>query len=239
MLKLLSRQFAFLAVFFVAALAAGCDGSSFDNETISKQPKVSEITSFPISLDAQCRGGEQELYDECSDQLRLFEDALVEARRQNKTLLVSFGAEWCIWCHVFEKYIKGQAGKFTYTFGEPGSPRSDTETLFERRDEATAIKQAEELNNYFAANFVLVHIDAEYAPQGWDVLEQMNASSYFDNWLPFIFATDDKGMFVAQLPHGPIEERRDGIFDWYRGYDRPLMLEKLRNMRMQASSNTE
>ncbi|MEM1086499.1 MAG: hypothetical protein AAGH90_02125 [Pseudomonadota bacterium] len=218
----------------ISALSACGDGATSSQISVSEEVEYAAITTFPISLDRQCRGGEQEMYDECGDQMDLFESAMIKANSQNKTLLVSFGAEWCIWCHVFDKYIKGEAGQFTYTFGEPGDARAQTETLYERRDEATARKEAKELNEFIAENFVLVHIESDYAPGGWDVLDQAGAANYFDNWVPFIFVTDRSGAFVAQLPHGPIEERRDGMFDWYRGYDRPLMLSRLRNMRESA-----
>ena len=236
LVKIIVRTTSSLVAALCIAASAACGNDSSPNSTsVSDEPEYAAITTFPLSLDPECRGSQQEIYDECGDQLVLFESALTEANAQNKTLLVSFGAEWCIWCHVFDKYIKGEAGKFTYTFGEPGDARAQTETLYERRDEATARKEAQALNSSIADNFVLVHIESDYAPCGWDVLDRAGAADYFDNWVPFIFVTDRNGTFVDQLPHGPIEERRDGMFDWYRGYDRSLMLGKLEEMRVSAT----
>ena len=61
----------------------------------------SKVTAFPQALDPECRDGRAKLYDQCGDQLALYEAAFAQAQAEEKVLLVSLGAEWCVWCHVF------------------------------------------------------------------------------------------------------------------------------------------
>lgn len=77
-------------------------------------PAIAEgglVESFPKALDKDCRDGRAKTYDQCGDQFALFEEAFATAQAQEKVLLVSLGAEWCFWCHVF-------AG----TVSNPGAP---------------------------------------------------------------------------------------------------------------------
>ncbi len=50
------------------------------------------VTSFPLSLDAQCGVGLARLYDECGSQRVILEQALAEARATNRVVLVNYGA---------------------------------------------------------------------------------------------------------------------------------------------------
>ena len=59
------------------------------------------VTAFPKALDPECLDGRAKTYDQCGDQFALFEEAFETAQEQEKVLLVSLGAEWCVWCHVF------------------------------------------------------------------------------------------------------------------------------------------
>ena len=74
-----------------------------------------KITTIPSEFNKNCRRGRAKLYDECSDQSLIFEAAKQLAAAENKVLLVSYGAEWCIWCHVFAKYIHGERTRFEST----------------------------------------------------------------------------------------------------------------------------
>src|SRR5439155_676841 len=40
------------------------------------------------------------IYDETADASKQIAEALVAAKKQNKKVLVQFGANWCGWCHV-------------------------------------------------------------------------------------------------------------------------------------------
>ena len=72
------------------------------------------VTSYPKTLDETCRDGRAKTYDQCGDQFAMYQEAFDDAQEQDKVLLVSLGAEWCVWCHVF-------AG----TVAAPGAPLED------------------------------------------------------------------------------------------------------------------
>jgi len=107
-------RFFILALAFVI-FAAGCRDSQPTSGISEKEIAAIQITSFPEQIDRNCRNGKAKIYDECSDQIDLFEAAQSKAQAEGKITLVSYGAEWCIWCHVFDAYIHGQLDKFTYT----------------------------------------------------------------------------------------------------------------------------
>lgn len=69
------------------------------------------VTAFPKVLDKNCLDGRAKTYDQCGDQFTMYQQAFETAQEEEKVLLVSLGAEWCFWCHVF-------AG----TVAAPGAP---------------------------------------------------------------------------------------------------------------------
>lgn len=75
---------------------------------------TSVVKHFPETLDKNCKDGLAKLYDECGDQSKVLNSAINLAKKENKTVLIVYGAEWCIWCHVFDKYIKGEIGSYEY-----------------------------------------------------------------------------------------------------------------------------
>ena len=95
---------------------------------------------------------------------------------------------------------------------------------------------ASDLAAFVARNFVVVHVDLELAPNGAAVLETTGAAKHFTNHVPFIYTVAANGRFAARFQHDPAERRRDGMLDWYRGYDRTNMLEQLEKMRVAASA---
>ncbi len=200
------------------------------------EPPISnaKITSIPATLDKACRRGRATLYDECSDQRTLFAAAMKQAAAENKVLLVSYGAEWCIWCHVFEKYIHGERTRFEYTYGSASAPDARrTATLFEREPEDVAAEAAA-LNAYVASSFVVLHIDGQYAPNSDAVMEETGADEFMGDGIPFIFTVDREGRYAGHLDHDLVERRRD-TDDWYRGYDRRKLMAELQRMHAAAS----
>lgn len=193
------------------------------------------LRSFPETIERGCKGGSAKIYDECGDQHALFRAALAEANRTGKTLLVSYGAEWCIWCHVFHDYVAGVSGTFTHTFSDHADVTRDTATMFEMpKPEAEA--EAELLERFVAENFVLVHLEMRYA----DGADEAIASTGFDPfdvaWLPFIFTVSPDGRFGAYLDHDTVESRREGVF-WFRGYHRQALIGELERLRAAALAN--
>jgi hypothetical protein len=194
-------------------------------ETPTTAPtETTAVTSLPSALDRSCRDGRARLYDECGSQTAIFQQALEEGRATGKTVIVSYGAEWCIWCHVFDNHLNGLTGRFSYPV------EGEKVTLVERsgRD---VLGDAMALNEYASRNLILVHIEGDHAPDGWQVIEATGAGQRFDQAYPFIFAVSPDGAFAAVLEDGPIETRRDTIGDWYRGYDRAGLLAELQRMR--------
>ena len=116
-------------------------------------PKLQQIyTGFPESIDPQCRDGTATIYDECGDQLALFREALARANAENKVLLVEYGAEWCIWCYVFNAYINGDKGRFRYRYASAKEPEAWSTRTFEEDDDVAG---AEELRDFVARHFVV------------------------------------------------------------------------------------
>jgi len=193
-----------------------------------------EITRFPEKLDRNCRNGRAKLFDECADQFAMFQNALRRARAEGKVLLISFGAEWCIWCHVFDQYIHGGKTRFTYTFGGPDNPdRKETATIYEKeKKDVTA--DANALRSYVSTSFVIVHIDGQFAPNGHAVLERTGADGRFDGSIPYVFTVTAKGRFAARLEPARVETRRDGWWDWYRGYSRAALMAHLAELHKAA-----
>ena len=208
----------------------GCtnNGNAISSEAID----AIQITSYPEKIDKTCRGGKAKIFDECADQVDLFNQAMSRAKAEGKIVLVSYGAEWCIWCHVFDAYINGDTDKFTYTYGQPRNDERYTHTMRERATEDVS-QQAYDLKTFVSENFVVAHIDYEHSPDGDDVLSQAKAWDNFDGGVPYIFTVDTSGLFAADFDHDKAELRRD-TDDWYRGYDRVQLLAEMK--RMQAAA---
>lgn len=191
-------------------------------------------TGFPASVDPHCRDGTATIYDECGDQVALFDEALARANAENKVLLVEYGAEWCIWCHVFNAYINGDKGRFRYTYASAKQPEAWSTKTFE---EDADVEGADELRDFVARHFVVVRIDYQYAPNGAEVLAQTGAERHFSGGLPFVFTVDSHGQYAATFEGDGLEKRR-GSFNWYRGFHRDTMLKVLTSMRNAALRST-
>lgn len=214
--KIFVRLIAFLAVLAISFPAFA-------------EAKSLPIISYPPQIDKTCRKGKAKLYDECSDQLALFNKALRRANKEKKVLLVSYGAEWCIWCHVCDKHLQGEITSFKYKV----AARSDRErgyqvTLWER-EKRNVKAEAVALNKFASKSFVLVHIDSKYADNGLAVLKKTGALKRYQGGLPYIFTVNSAGQFSERHWHDRNAIRRD-TWDWYRGYNRRALLDELKKM---------
>ena len=197
-----------------------------------------EVSTVPEEIQRDCRGGRAVLYDECGSQTKLLLKGISRAESEGKVLLVSYGAEWCIWCHVFQQYVKGHHSTMTYRFSHPGDNETEEVTLNER-PATDPTDNAAALTTFVAERFVLLHIENYYSPDGYEVLTRTDADSTFDGGLPYIFTVDTKGRYATHFKHNHIETRRDNGADWYRGYDRPALMAELARMEVAAGQATK
>ena len=61
------------------------------------------LNSYPLANDCDSTG---KVYDLCIDQEVVYETAVNQALKENKIIIVSFGAEWCGWCHKLDNVFK-------------------------------------------------------------------------------------------------------------------------------------
>ena len=158
--------------------------------------KPHEVESFPKFLQSDCRDGNANLYDECGSQMLIAQAAFRSAVDTGKTPLIVFGAEWCIWCHVFDKHVKGIYNKFSYEWEYEGEIQRWS--MRERANKA-AKEQAEKLNKYVADNFVLVHIESDFAPDGSDVINSIGFDRNKIYYYPYILVVDSNGMYAGHM----------------------------------------
>jgi len=228
-MKRIVRRASWLVILIFGELAA-CGG-----DPVAVPAKT--YMGYPASIDPQCRDGKARIFDECGDQAALFSAALDRAKGERKVLLVEFGSEWCIWCHVFEAHVNGGYNRFQYTYGSPDETEARYTHTFDEGPGADAAAAAS-LRDFVASTFVIVHVDAEYAPNGWKVLATTGAQEHFPGGIPFVFTVDGTGRFAAMFNHGAAEVRRESVSDWYRGYNRAALLQQLTAMRDAARGNT-
>lgn len=217
----------------IALVLAGCSKESIAGP--QRAVPQTELVHFPASVDPACHNGKSQLFDHCADQLEIYRSALFRAREEGKVLLVSFGADWCIWCHVFDRYVKGYYNEFSYQYGDEQSSETYSDTLYER-PKGDVSAEAGELAEFVARHFVLVHIDYQKAPNGDAVLSENEAWDYFKDSVPFIYSVDANGKFAATFDHDRVQYRRD-TRDWYRGYDRVALLAELRELYAAAKTD--
>lgn len=176
------------------------------------------LVTYPQSLDSSCRGGRQRAYDECSNQMDLFSAALARAKAEDKALLVIIGAEWCGWCRAFDAHLDGATGPYN---------------RLSAKKKGDVSRAALDLVSYTAGNYVVVHIEDEYAPGTDEVIAATQVGDNFQGYYPTIFSVTPNGTFAAKLDH-PYVKIQKGAPDAYQGYDRSLVLKELKRLRKAA-----
>ena len=203
-------------------LTSGCD-----QQPAKTSPKHA-IISYPTTIDSACRDGKAKIYDECGDQFALYKTALARAVAEDKILLVSYGAEWCIWCHVFEDYINGESSAFTHTYSDEDDKKRYTSTLYEREDYDVS-QEAIDLATMVADKFVILKLEYKYSFGSDDALQASGADILYDYSLPFIYTVSHKGDVAKALNSNKVQTRRDTL-DWFRGYNRKQLKAELISM---------
>jgi len=186
-----------------------------------------KLSFYPNSISKDCFGGRAVSYDECGFQRDVINTALREASSTDKRVLIVFGAEWCVWCHIFKAHIKGDYGVFKYTAAGT-QPFTLSETV------TPELKQlARDLYEYVAENFVVASIEAQHSFDGYDVLNFTGAAGHIGQTIPYIYAVDKNANFIADMPdarENPALEVRIEGENWYRGYDRVVLLSELKKL---------
>jgi len=65
--------------------------------------------SAALGADAAAQSSHSTLYDEKADGAKQIADALAVAKKENKRVLLQFGANWCGWCHKMHKLFQSDA----------------------------------------------------------------------------------------------------------------------------------
>lgn len=221
------KQYAWLLVGICGFSTASFADSPTQPYTVFHQPTV---------LSPQCGDGQAKLYDECGDQAQILRHAIAQAKAENKLVLIVYGGEWCIWCHVLDKYFHGQYRTFDYNW------RANTGemTAWEMQEAISPneILEATALNKFVAENFVIAHIESQSKNA-----KKAISSTGFDPkkiyYFPFIMVLNAQGKYVAQMPStSAIEnfEIRQSGGQEYRGYNRQILLEQLKMLKNKAIS---
>ena len=64
---------------------------------------VSGFCSPAFGADTPAKTSRPAIYDENADGAKQIADALAVAKKDNKRVLLQFGANWCVWCHKLHK----------------------------------------------------------------------------------------------------------------------------------------
>ena len=82
-MKQLHAQIVFAVIFFICFTATG------QTQTDSSPSKYVPVTKYDPKRDAETD----------------IKEAVLEAQRTRKRVLVDVGGEWCIWCHILDKFF--------------------------------------------------------------------------------------------------------------------------------------
>jgi hypothetical protein len=197
----------------------------------SATAELISVNIYPVAISDSCRDGVAQIYDECSDQTVILHEARESAEATGKSVLIVYGAEWCIWCHVFEKYVRGQSRNYEYSFEYKGESQH---WPMRERENQSAESDARELNKYVADNFVIANIEGYYSPNGTEVIADTGYDVNNLDFVPLFIVLDADGKYAGHMQSvdliNGLEIRADSGEE-YRGYDRKLLLRELKKLR--------
>lgn len=194
------------------------------------------ISGYPEVISEDCGDGKAKLFDECGDQTEILNQAIASAKYQDKNVLVTYGGEWCIWCHVLDRYFQGQFRTFDYQWRD--SEGDVSEWLMHEDITTKDIQDAIALNNFVANNFVVAHIDNSYA-NGSEAIAMTGLDPDAVFYYPYIIVLDNQGKYAGTMAASSaiegLEVRESGGQE-FRGYKRDLLLEQLKTLKNKAKS---
>lgn len=208
------------------------------NDSIQIEQQTLPISVYPQVISKDCGDGEARLFDECSDQTEILKKAIAAADQQNKNVLVSYGGEWCIWCHVLDRYFQGQFCTFDYQWRD--SKGDISEWLMQEDISTKDIQDAIALNNFVANSFVVAHIDNSYA-NGAEAIAMTGLDPDAVFYYPYIIVLDHQGKYAGTMNAAStiegLEVRESGGQE-FRGYRRDLLLAQLKALKHKANSQS-
>jgi thiol:disulfide interchange protein len=70
---------------------------------------IASLTLPVVAADSATKPSRPAIYDENADGAKQIADALTVAKKENKRVLLQFGANWCGWCHKLHKFCETDA----------------------------------------------------------------------------------------------------------------------------------
>ena len=70
---------------------------------------LAAATALPLAVHAQAPAPQRAKFDPSRDAAADVRAAVDQARAQKKRVLVDVGGEWCIWCHILDKFVASHA----------------------------------------------------------------------------------------------------------------------------------
>ena len=150
--------------------------------------------------------GARDIYASCLRQRDLFERARAHAVESEKLLLIGYGADWCVWCKVSDRYLEGAVSK-----QEEGSADSNQ-------------RLARNLAEFVAEAFVIVHVDSDKKAETAPLMQEIGAGQWAGRAVPVFVVLDPKSGAVEEAR---LVEAEKPASAGYVGYDRVEMLREL------------
>ncbi len=193
------------------------------------------IESFPKYLPNDCRGSKARLYNECGSQAEILVSAINAARKSEKTTLLLYGAEWCVWCFILNDTLNGQ---FHSSYFEYERDDSTGKWGVQEKTDVTVSERAQSLNAYVAQHFVIAHIEAEHAPDGAATVDAIGFDSDNIEFYPFMATLNNNGEYTDHLFGYQVmsqnSNRKDRNGRLLKQFDRAELLRRLKLMRAAA-----
>ncbi len=116
-----------------ARAAALCLAIALGSPLFAQEPAAPAAAKPDGAAPTKAKQDKPSIYDETADARKAIDAALVKAKRENRRVLIQWGANWCGWCHLLHEKFKSDptiARKLMYEYdvvlvnvSEPGTSR--------------------------------------------------------------------------------------------------------------------